>query len=187
MLLEIQDPKLAAEEVWAHATPQPERGGLLLATPRNAAVLGTERLWQVGRGESQGWPLPRRACRPGPPLTPGPPLLRTPPPRRAQAVVLLAQHSPAQGSVGLILNRPTNMVLRPGRGGLRYAVVGAPDGMQQLFGDNRVYCGGDVRQDVSSAAARCALPRARPGRRRQQPLPGRARVGPGARARQGAR
>lgn len=46
------------------------------------------------------------------------------------------QHS-AQGTVGLLLNRPTGMVMRPGKGGLRYAIIGAPEGMQTVFGDNR--------------------------------------------------
>lgn len=51
-------------------------------------------------------------------------------------MVVLVQHS-AEGSVGLLLNRPTSMVLRPGRGGLRYSVLGAPEGMQSVFAENR--------------------------------------------------
>jgi hypothetical protein len=46
-LLELQNPKLAAEGVWAHATPQPECGGLLLATPDNETILGTGHYWCV--------------------------------------------------------------------------------------------------------------------------------------------
>jgi hypothetical protein len=53
-----------------------------------------------------------------------------------QAVVLLVRHS-AEGSVGLLLNRPTSMVLQPGRGGLRFAILGAPDGMHQVFAESR--------------------------------------------------
>lgn len=50
--------------------------------------------------------------------------------------MLVVQHS-HQGTVGLLLNRPTGMVMRPGKGGLRYAIIGAPEGMQEAFGDNR--------------------------------------------------
>lgn len=31
-----------------------------------------------------------------------------------------------------------------GKGGLPFAVIGAPAGMQELFADSRVYCGGMV-------------------------------------------
>lgn len=41
-LLEIQNPKLASEGIWAHATAAVEKGGLLLATPDNPLLLGTE-------------------------------------------------------------------------------------------------------------------------------------------------
>jgi hypothetical protein len=51
-------------------------------------------------------------------------------------VVLVVQHSKA-GTVGLLLNRPTGMIMRPGKGGLRYAIIGAPEGMQEAFADNR--------------------------------------------------
>lgn len=44
-LLEIQNPKLATEGIWAHATTQIEKGGLLLATPDNPLLLGTETYW----------------------------------------------------------------------------------------------------------------------------------------------
>jgi len=44
-LLEVQNPKLATEGIWAHATAQVEKGGLLLATPDNPLILGTERYW----------------------------------------------------------------------------------------------------------------------------------------------
>lgn len=56
-----------------------------------------------------------------------------------QAVVLVVQHSRA-GTVGLLLNRPTGMVMRPGKGGLRFAIIGAPEGMQEVFADNRCAC-----------------------------------------------
>jgi hypothetical protein len=55
-------------------------------------------------------------------------------------VVLIVQHT-QQGTVGLLLNRPTGMVMRPGRGGLRYAIIGAPEGMQEVFADNRCALG----------------------------------------------
>jgi putative AlgH/UPF0301 family transcriptional regulator len=66
-----------------------------------------------------------------------------------QAVVLLVQHS-AEGSVGLILNRPSGLKLGIGRGGLKFGIIGAPAGMQETFAANRLYCGGMVRQDVSA-------------------------------------
>jgi hypothetical protein len=53
-LLEIQNPSLAGEEVWAHATPGPERGGLLIAAPDAPELLGSERYWQVRRGSGGG-------------------------------------------------------------------------------------------------------------------------------------
>jgi hypothetical protein len=72
-----------------------------------------------------------------------------------QAVVLIVQHT-QQGTVGLLLNRPTGMVMRPGRGGLRYAIIGAPESMQEVFADNRCVLG---RQSVSSVPthAHCAF------------------------------
>lgn len=54
-------------------------------------------------------------------------------------MVLVVQHSRA-GTVGLLLNRPTGMVMRPGKGGLRFAIIGAPEGMQEVFADNRCGC-----------------------------------------------
>lgn len=48
-LLEVQNPKLAAEGIWAHATPAPEKGGLLLATPEVTALTQNDKLWQVLR------------------------------------------------------------------------------------------------------------------------------------------
>lgn len=44
-VLEVQNPKLASEGIWAHATTQVEKGGLLLATPDNPLLLGTETYW----------------------------------------------------------------------------------------------------------------------------------------------
>jgi len=64
-----------------------------------------------------------------------------------QAVVLVVDVTPA-GSVGLLLNRPTSMALARRPGGLPFEVSGAPDGMQRGFGDNRVYRGGPVAQQV---------------------------------------
>lgn len=69
-LLAEQSPLLATEEVWAHATPAPERGGLLIAAPDAASVLGSERYWcarecgvtcgcvACGLGAGNGWPGP---------------------------------------------------------------------------------------------------------------------------------
>ncbi|KXZ47825.1 hypothetical protein GPECTOR_32g437 [Gonium pectorale] len=78
-LLEIQNPSLAAEGIWAHATPRPETGGLLIASLQGPTILNDDKLWQ--------------------------------------AVVFLTSHGP-EGSVGLILNRPTGMVLGRKPGGL---------------------------------------------------------------------
>jgi putative AlgH/UPF0301 family transcriptional regulator len=46
-LLQSQDRALAREALWAHATGAPEAGGLLIASPDAAAVLGDERAWQL--------------------------------------------------------------------------------------------------------------------------------------------
>jgi len=46
-LLQLQNPRLAAEELWAHDTTHPERGGLLLATLDAPKILGTDKFWQV--------------------------------------------------------------------------------------------------------------------------------------------
>lgn len=43
----VQSPTLAAEGVWAHATPVPEPGGLLLATRLTPSVLGSMEYWQA--------------------------------------------------------------------------------------------------------------------------------------------
>lgn len=109
-LLQIQDPKLSAEEIWAHPTAAPERGGLLLATPRNHEVTGNESFWQ--------------------------------------AVIFLIEHTPGAGSIGILLNRPSGMVLGRKPGGLPYKIVGAPNDMQTVFQDNRVYAGGDRAQQL---------------------------------------
>lgn len=47
-LLEIQNPSLAREGMWAHATSTIEKGGLLIAKPETAELLNNERMWQVG-------------------------------------------------------------------------------------------------------------------------------------------
>lgn len=44
-VLRDQDPALASEEQWAHATPAVERGGLLIAAPNVVDLLGNERYW----------------------------------------------------------------------------------------------------------------------------------------------
>ncbi len=42
-----QNPVLAREDAWAHATGAPEPGGLLLATPDAPRLIGEE-YWQAG-------------------------------------------------------------------------------------------------------------------------------------------
>ncbi|KAL4440337.1 hypothetical protein ABPG75_003338 [Micractinium tetrahymenae] len=106
-LLQMQNPVLAREDAWAHATGAPEVGGLLLATPEAPGLIGEE-YWQ--------------------------------------AVVFLVQHGP-QGSLGLILNRPTALKMKRGRGGLPLPI----DGMEALrdsFADSRIYCGGYTGQRI---------------------------------------
>jgi hypothetical protein len=67
-----------------------------------------------------------------------------------QLVIFLVQHSDTEGSIGLILNRPSALTLGlQKRGGLPFQIIGAPDGMQAAFAENRVYAGGYTRQDVS--------------------------------------
>ena len=56
-LLEIESPRLAAEGLWAHATPRPEAGGLLIASLEAADILGDDALWQV-RSSRHGTALP---------------------------------------------------------------------------------------------------------------------------------
>lgn len=46
-LLEIQDPSLYAEGVWAHPTAALERGGVLIASNEAADILGDDRWWQL--------------------------------------------------------------------------------------------------------------------------------------------
>jgi hypothetical protein len=46
-LLQIQNPRLAAEDLWAHATGAPERGGLLLATIEAPKIMQDDFLWLV--------------------------------------------------------------------------------------------------------------------------------------------
>ncbi|GLC33339.1 hypothetical protein PLESTB_000344200 [Pleodorina starrii] len=107
-LLEIQNPSLAAEGLWAHATPRPETGGIVIASLDCPTLLKDDRMWQV--------------------------------------VVFLTSHGP-EGSVGLILNRPTGMVLGRKPGGLPLE-LGGPIPVQRVFQDNRVYCGGFTAQQV---------------------------------------
>jgi hypothetical protein len=82
-LLQIQDPSLAAEEVWAHPTAGPEKGGLLIATPQSTRILGNDKYWQT--------------------------------------VIFIIDHNP-KGSVGLILNRPSGMVMGRKPGGLPFVI-----------------------------------------------------------------
>ncbi|PSC71868.1 transcriptional regulator [Micractinium conductrix] len=107
VLLEIQNPTLAREETWAHATGAPEIGGLLLATSRAPEMVGAE-YWQ--------------------------------------AVVLIVNHGP-QGSIGLVLNRPTALKMKRGRGGLPLAVDGM-ESLREAFAESRIYCGGFNAQQI---------------------------------------
>lgn len=107
-LLEVENPRLAAEGLWAHATPRPEAGGLLIASLEAADILGDDTLWQV--------------------------------------VIFLTTHGP-EGSVGVMLNKPTTMVLGRKQGGLSFTLQGA-ESVQAVFGDNRVYCGGTTAQQI---------------------------------------
>ncbi|GBF90268.1 transcriptional regulator [Raphidocelis subcapitata] len=108
-VLRDQNPGLAAEEVWAHATPAPERGGLLISAPDATRLLESERYWQL--------------------------------------VVLVISHD-AGGTVGLILNRPSGLVMGRKQGGLPFSMAGGPPGLQEVFADSRVYCGGFLAQQV---------------------------------------
>jgi putative AlgH/UPF0301 family transcriptional regulator len=62
-----------------------------------------------------------------------------------QAVVFLTRHD-AQGTVGLILNRPSGVNL----GSLNVPFEG-PDSMQSVFQENRIYFGGVGQGEVSAA------------------------------------
>lgn len=53
-----QSPTLAAEGVWAHATPVPEPGGLLLATRLTPSALGSMEYWQASSGLHCSLPPP---------------------------------------------------------------------------------------------------------------------------------
>lgn len=39
-------------------------------------------------------------------------------------------------------HRPSGLQLGKGRGGVRFNIANAPDNMQEVFGSERVYCGG---------------------------------------------
>jgi putative AlgH/UPF0301 family transcriptional regulator len=62
-------------------------------------------------------------------------------------VALIVSHD-AAGTVALILNRPSGLVLGRKQGGLPFAMAGGPPGLQQIFAENRVYCGGFLAQQV---------------------------------------
>eukprot|EP00798_Chlamydomonas_sp_ICE-L_P004918 gene4918-34688_t len=64
-----------------------------------------------------------------------------------QAVVLLIQHG-KEGSIGLLLNRPTSLQFGRKPGGLPFEVENAPGNLQQVFATNRVYCGGFTAQTM---------------------------------------
>lgn len=179
-LLQIQNPRLAAEELWAHVTPHIETGGLLLSTRDAPLILDNDTYWQVRGSKPEPdcdnqsanfacwWALPHAhtgslqvavsfcSARAGDCVQ----LQQSElymllsihcfmTFAAAQVVILLVQHS-AAGSVGLILNRPSGLRMGVGKGGLPMPIIGAPQGMQEVFADNRLYCGGLVRQDVSS-------------------------------------
>jgi hypothetical protein len=46
-LLQIQNPALAAEGLWAHPTPRPEQGGILVASNSITEKLDNEKYEQV--------------------------------------------------------------------------------------------------------------------------------------------
>lgn len=62
-------------------------------------------------------------------------------------MVLLIEHGD-QGSIGLILNRPTGMVLGKGPSGMPLQLTNAPPEVQQVFANSRLYCGGFTAQHV---------------------------------------
>ncbi|KAF6255570.1 hypothetical protein COO60DRAFT_1641409 [Scenedesmus sp. NREL 46B-D3] len=101
-LLQVQNPSLASEETWTHATTQPEVGGLLLATSNGPrlAVLNTDQYWQLNDSALRSV----LGIRPHAPVEAGTAVALQ------CAMVLLAQHS-AAFSVGLILNRPGGLKL----------------------------------------------------------------------------
>jgi hypothetical protein len=121
-LLEEQNPSLAAEEMWAHATPGPEKGGVLIATPAASKILGNDKYWQV-RPRAEAAARAAAAWRLRPCLQPTPAALALPlPPPPIQAVIFLVEHNEG-GSVGLILNRPTGMVMGRKPGGLPFVIA----------------------------------------------------------------
>jgi len=87
-----------------------------------------------------------------------------------QAVILLVDHG-SSGSVGLVLNRPTGLVLGRKSGGLPFTIDGAPQRMQELFADNRCVTGPVTH--VGQPQGRRRLPAACSG----QAGPGMALVG----------
>ncbi|PRW39208.1 transcriptional regulator [Chlorella sorokiniana] len=63
-----------------------------------------------------------------------------------QVVVFLLQHGP-QGSLGLILNRPTSLKMGRGRGGLPMSLDGMPE-LRDAFASSILYCGGYKAQHI---------------------------------------
>lgn len=66
--------------------------------------------------------------------------------RMWQLVIFITSHGP-EGTVGLILNKPTGLVLGRKPGGLPLELGGSAP-VQQVFQDNQVYCGGYTAQQV---------------------------------------
>ncbi|KAL4856413.1 hypothetical protein ACK3TF_003210 [Chlorella vulgaris] len=65
-----------------------------------------------------------------------------------QAVVLLVRHD-EEGSLGLILNRPTELNMGRGRGGLPIRLQASGlDELRDSFSESRLYCGGFKAQQV---------------------------------------
>eukprot|EP00955_Chlamydomonas_euryale_P029885 315100-Chlamydomonas_euryale.AAC.9 len=66
-----------------------------------------------------------------------------------QVVALLIEHG-KRGSIGLVLNRPTGMVMGRGRkpNGMPFQLSNAPSTVQSAFAESRLYCGGFEAQHV---------------------------------------
>lgn len=59
-------------------------------------------------------------------------------------VIFVVSHSPKQGTVGLILNRPSILTMDR-------TMIRNDDGeshIREIFGDNRLYCGGNLEQEA---------------------------------------
>lgn len=123
--LQMEDPDLAAEGLWCHELPGgPEPGGLIISTCSSAsspASSSEENATAAGRKKDE---------------------------RLEEVVAFLIEHG-KQGSIALILNRPTALLM--GKGGARgmpMDLLGAPSIVQAIFRDSRLYCGGFTAQHV---------------------------------------